>query len=110
MILLATTDGPGFGGAAIFVIALAGILNFLIGLPISLDAYNYLRRHRKLTYRSALKVANLASGFLLLLLAASMGIVAIALYGVPILIAANVWAICGWRWVARPQLEGRRDG
>ena len=88
--------------SGLMVIALAG--NFLIGLPISLLVFRYLRRAEQLNMRRLLLLANITSSVIVLALTAIGGLFVTIFYGIPIFIAANAFAIAGWFIVIKPAL------
>lgn len=106
MIMLLTwdmDDGPRASlSGGLMLIALAG--NFLIGLPISLLVFRYLRRAEQLTMRRLLLLANVTSSVIVFALTAIGGLFVTIFYGIPIFIAANAFAIAGWFIVIKPAL------
>ena len=104
MIVLLAWDMDGHSRASfaggLMLLALAG--NLLIGLPISLVAFGYLRRRDSLSKAGLLALANVVASALVLTLAATGGLFAATFYGIPTFIAANAFAIFGWFIVIKP--------
>ncbi len=89
-----------FAAARLFLVAIIG--SFLIGLPISLATYGLLNSNQQCGVWTLVVIGNLAAIALALLAGSAAGIFGLVFYGIPILIAANVFAVAGWFIVMKP--------
>ena len=102
--LLLTIDAPiEYKAPAIaryLVLALAG--NFLIGLPLAYWVFVALRDNPDFGMGSVIIIANAIAVIGLLLLIMIGGAFAAVFLGIPVIIAANAFALVGWFLVFKP--------
>lgn len=89
-----------FVAARLFLMAITGC--FMIGLPISLATYGLLQNNHQYGLWTLVLIANLAALALAFLAGSAAGIFGLVFYGLPIFIAANVFAVAGWFIVVKP--------
>ena len=77
-------------------------LSFLVGLPIALLVFQIVRHNQFFSIQNLFMIANGAAVCLTALAALFAGWMAVFLLGVPIFIAANIYATVGWRQVVEP--------
>ena len=77
-------------------------LSFLVGLPISLLVFQVARHNQFFSIQNLVMIANGVAACLTGVAALFAGWMAIFLVGVPIFIAANIYAVAGWRQIVEP--------
>jgi len=82
----------------------SAIGNFVLGVPIAL-AVLYFLKPAQMRLSTLLIAANVIGGFLAFLTFAVGLLPLFYILGLPILIAANAFAIFGWFWVIKPKAE-----
>lgn len=82
-----------FAGKLILT-ALFGCL--LIGLPIALELFAFVRRQPEIKPIHLVSWASLAATFLVIPISATGGTLGSMMFGIPLFIAANVFAVAGW--------------
>ena len=91
------------------LLAIAAAGNFLIGLPVALVTFSYLRRRGRLDRRHIFNAATISGMILMAAVTSPGGIFGFLFYGIPILFAAFVWAILGWHLIAKTAAQHRPD-
>ena len=83
----------------------AALGSFAVGLPVALLTFQ-LAGHQLASKMSNVFVAANLGGVMLLLVTALLGETFGALfYGLPCVIAANIYALLGWFWILKPMRE-----
>ncbi|WP_095010912.1 hypothetical protein [Tsuneonella mangrovi] len=80
--------------------AMAG--SFLIGLPVAIGIFFGFRELPDFRFPHLLLLANFIAALLIFIIVGMSGAFGAVFLGVPILFAANVFAIAGWFMVFRP--------
>ncbi|WP_372520078.1 hypothetical protein [Qipengyuania sp.] len=76
--------------------------SLLIGLPVSLAVFQIIKRDPDFSFGDLMLVANGAAIILATLLGLFSGWFAVIFFGIPTILAANVYAILGWRKILGP--------
>ena len=76
--------------------------SLLVGLPISLVVFQIVRRDPNFMLHDLMLIANGVGVILAAVIAFWSGWLAIFFLGIPVIIAANVFAILGWRKILEP--------
>jgi hypothetical protein len=84
------------------LLSLAMVGSFLIGLPVSLLTYQLLKADQQFGIRTLVLIANVAAVIVASLAGAAAGVFGLVFFGLPILIAANVFAVAGWLFIVKP--------
>ncbi len=93
--------------AAVRMLPLALLGAFAVGLPIALLTYVLSGSHLRGSAYPVFLAANLA-GMVLLTVTFLLGhLFGVFLFGLPTLVAANVFALLGWFWILKPVPEAQ---
>lgn len=93
--------------SSIRFLAVAAMGSFAVGLPIALLTYYLAGEQLRQSAGTVFMIANMA-GVMLLLVTILLGqVFGGFVFGVPSLIAANVYAVLGWFWILKPQREAQ---
>ena len=85
-------------------LALAG--NLLIGLPVALLVYRMARNSPDFGLWHLVGLANAIVLCLVIVLFSAGGAFGVIFFGIPMLMAANAFAIMGWFLVFKPEIAG----
>lgn len=84
------------------LIGLAMLGSFAVGLPIALIVFFLAGSELAKNRSSVFIAANLAGVMLLITTALLGGMIGAVFYGLPSLVAANVFGALGWLWILKP--------
>ncbi len=86
--------------ARLFLVAITG--SFIIGFPILLATYGLLHNNHQFGLWTLVLIGNLTAIALAFLAGTAVGMFGLVFYGLPIIIAGNVFAVAGWFIIVKP--------
>jgi hypothetical protein len=89
--------------AVLSCLYISALGNFVIGLPIALAVFPFARGDLRLA--KLVVIANVFGMAFVALVTAQGDFFVTLFYGIPILLAANTFAVVGWRLIIRPTYQ-----
>ena len=101
--------GAMTGDIGLFLLPLALLGSFAVGLPVALLCFFLAGKELRRAPSTVFLMANCA-GFVLLTSSAVLGdLLGLIMLGVPSFVAANIFAALGWFWILKPERDQERE-
>ena len=93
------------GGLSLTLLPIALIGSLAVGLPVALLTYHLAGNELRKSPKNVFLAANFAGVVMLLVTSLLGSLFGGMFFGIPSMIAANVFALFGWFWILKPQRE-----